>query len=140
MDGAEANRLMGLLERLIAACERMAGPSPLHQEPPAAAQQAAENDLLGPKQVALLLKCSYGEARRRMLEGRIRAVKDGRWLRSRREWVEEYLEGKTVCPAGKDEVAVPARSRKRRAATMPAGGTALDFLRDRQKPVTDGPA
>jgi len=50
------------------------------------------------RQVAQLLRCSYTAARDRMLDGRIRTVKDGRWLRTRRKWVEQYVAAKTIKP------------------------------------------
>lgn len=67
------------------------------------------------RDVAEHLGCSYTEARDRLLDGRIRAVKDGRWLRTRREWVEEYIARKTVQPAqaGPDTHSVPAPRKKR---------------------------
>jgi hypothetical protein len=37
------------------------------------------------RDVADLLGCSCSEARDRMLDGRIQAIKDGVWLRTRRE-------------------------------------------------------
>lgn len=37
------------------------------------------------REVAQLLRCSYTKARDRMLDGRIRTIKDGRWLRTRWE-------------------------------------------------------
>jgi excisionase family DNA binding protein len=98
MGGLKADRLMSLLDRLVAACERIAGQASPSGEATNGVSGPAAPELLGPKQVALLLGCSYGEARLRMLDGRIRAVKDGRWCRTRREWVEEYLERMAVRP------------------------------------------
>jgi excisionase family DNA binding protein len=65
------------------------------------------------KEVAQQLRCSYSEARDRMLDGRIRTVKDGRWLRTRREWVEQYLAAKTIKPPDPEVVEIP-RPRGRR--------------------------
>ena len=48
--------------------------------------------------VAQLHRCSYSEARDRMLDGRIKAIRDGRWLRTRREWIEQYVASKTIKP------------------------------------------
>lgn len=84
------------------------------------------------KQVAELIGCSYGEARNRMLEGRIKAVKDGRWYRTRREWVEEYLADRLV---QKPDVQ-PAEIKQKRPKTKPVGnfkkgGLAYEFLRSR---------
>jgi excisionase family DNA binding protein len=83
--------------------------------------------------VADLLGCSYGEARNRMLEGRIRAVKDGRWCRSRREWVEEYIERQTVRAELPQPVEVPVPQAKRKpAVSVKAGGVAHMFLQNRK--------
>lgn len=58
---------------------------------------ASSNDsFMTIRETAAFLRCSYGEARERMLDGRIRAIRDGRWLRTRREWVEEYVAEKTI--------------------------------------------
>jgi hypothetical protein len=50
---------------------------------------------------------SYSEARERMLDGRIKAIRDGRWLWTRRAWVEQYVAERTIKPVRKDMVAVP---------------------------------
>ena len=50
-------------------------------------RQAGE-DFLTIWEVAQLLRCSYTEARDRKLDGRMEAIKDGRWLRTRRGWAE----------------------------------------------------
>jgi excisionase family DNA binding protein len=97
-------------------------------------------EMLDFDQVAAILGCSYGEARKRMLDGRIRAVKDGRWCRSRRDWVDEYLERMTVRPPKQDEVSPVLPSRRTRSAPVLSGGIALDFLRERQKTLTRVPA
>lgn len=133
MAGPGEDRLVALLERLVAACERMADQASRPADPAPGISDKKESEWLGPKEVGLLLGCCYGEARRRMLDGRIRAVKDGRWLRSRREWIDQYLEGKVVEPPNKGEVVVTGPSRKKRAAAIEVGGTALEFLRERQK-------
>lgn len=133
MTGLDGARLMDLLERLVVACEKIAGQMPRPEEGPAGHADAADPEWLGPGRVGELLGCSYGEARQRMLDGRIRAVKDGRWLRCRREWIDEYLEGKVVQPPKTDEVAATGRPRKKRVVTVKAGGIAAEFLRERQK-------
>ena len=47
----------------------------------------AGEDFLTIREVARLLRYSYSEAKDRMLDGRIKTIKDGRWLRTRRaEW------------------------------------------------------
>ena len=96
--------------------------------------------MLGISEVATILGCSYHEARKRMHDGRIRAIKDGRHCRSRRDWIDEYLAAATVRPSRKQAADVASLSRKKRAATVKAGGTALEFLRERRKQVMPGPA
>lgn len=82
------------------------------------------------REVASLLGCSYGEARNRMLTGRIRSVKDGRWHRTRRAWLEEYLSGKMIAP-DTDTVPIPLTKRKRRQSIgVKPSSIALEFLRD----------
>lgn len=90
--------------------------------------------MLSITQVADFLTCSYGEARNRMLDGRIRAVKDGRWCRSRPEWVEEYLEKQTVrpeSPAVEEIPVVPVR-RGKTQVKVKANGVAHRFLQNRK--------
>lgn len=65
------------------------------------------------REVAQLLRYSYSEARDRMLDGRIRTIRDGRWLRTRREWVEQYIAAKTIEPPDSEVVEIP-RPRGRR--------------------------
>jgi excisionase family DNA binding protein len=92
----------------------------------------ALKEMLTVREVAKYLGCSYGEARNRMLDGRIRAVKDGRWCRSRREWVEEYIEKQTV-RAEPPPAEVPALVPKRRTAVgVKANGVAHRFLQNRK--------
>jgi excisionase family DNA binding protein len=94
--------------------------------------ETASQDMLTFREVAKLLGCSYGEARNRMLDGRIRAVKDGRWCRSRREWVEEYVRKQTVGPE-LPQAAVPVPVPKRRTAvSVKANGVAHRFLQNRK--------
>jgi excisionase family DNA binding protein len=89
-------------------------------------------EMLTFREVAKLLGCSYGEARSRMLDGRIRAVKDGRWCRSRREWVEEYIEKQTVRPEP-PSAGVPVQiPKRRRAVNVKANGVAHRFLQNRK--------
>ena len=93
---------------------------------------AGLQEMLTFREVAKLLGCSYGEARNRMLDGRIRAVKDGRWCRSRREWVEEYIEKQTVRPES-PHVEIPVNAPKRRTVLkVKAGGVAHRFLKNRK--------
>ena len=97
-------------------------------------------EVLDTRAVANLIGCCYGEARNRMLDGRIKAVKDRRWLRSRREWVDEYLSRVTVRPTSKEGKLPASPSRRKRAATVPTGNIALEFLRERGKKFKDVPA
>jgi excisionase family DNA binding protein len=83
------------------------------------------------REVAILLRCSYSEARERMLDGRIRAIRDGRWLRTRRQWVEEYVAEKTIKAATDDPgvYAVPNPSRRRQGQIkLKKGGAGYRFL------------
>jgi excisionase family DNA binding protein len=94
------------------------------------------DEMLRVKDVAALLGCSYSEAWEKMKDGRIRTVKEGRWLRSRREWVEEYITKHTVTPMGSDpqiaSVVVPPPKRKSGVRLKP-GGAGLQFLQKRKK-------
>jgi hypothetical protein len=56
----------------------------------------SEEPFMTIRETARLLHCSYTEARERMLDGRIRTIRDGRWLRTRREWIEAYIAEKTI--------------------------------------------
>lgn len=69
------------------------------------------------REVAALLKCSYSEARERMLDGRIRTIKDGRWLRTRRESVEAYVAAKTIKPMPEDRIPTKAIRGRRKVGT-----------------------
>lgn len=42
-----------------------------------------------------------------MLDGRIRTIKDGRWLRTLREWVEQYVATKAIKPPDPKVVELP---------------------------------
>ena len=83
------------------------------------------------REVATLLRCSYCEARERMLDGRIRAIRDGRWLRTRRQWVEEYIAEKTIKAANSEpgEYTVPNPPRRRQGEIkLKKGGAGYRFL------------
>jgi excisionase family DNA binding protein len=96
-------------------------------------KDSVSKEMLTVHEVAKLLGCSYGEARNRMLGGRIRAVKDGRWCRSRREWVEEYIEKQTV-RAEPPPAEVPVHVPKGRTPEgVKAKGVAHRFLQNRQQ-------
>ena len=94
----------------------------------------AGEDFLTIREVALLLRCSYSEARDRMLDGRIRTVKDGRWLRTRREWVEQYVAAKTIKPPDPEVVELPRPRGSRhinRGIKLKKGGAGYRFLKER---------
>ena len=57
------------------------------------------------RETARLLHCSYTEARERMLDGRIRTIRDGRGCGLAREWIEAYIAEKTI-KATRDEPGV----------------------------------
>ncbi len=99
-------------------------------EPTRPARRKPTNDqAMTTREVADLLGCSYTEARDRLLDGRIKAVKDGRWLRTRREWVEEYLARKTVQPPAPDAHFVSAPRKRRSQVTLKRGGIGYRFLK-----------
>src|SRR5258708_4327492 len=87
--------LEGHLDRWLAA-RFGAGPTA-----PAQADSSQE-PFMTIREVANLLRCSYSEARNRMLDSRIRAIRDGHWQRTRRQWVDEYIAEKTI-KAASDE-------------------------------------
>lgn len=94
--------------------------------------QLPKKEMLTIREVATLLACSYGEARERMLDGRIRAVKDGRWCRSRIEWVEGYIEKQTIKPVcSRSEMLRPGPVR-RSVAGIKTDGVAGKFLQNRK--------
>jgi hypothetical protein len=71
-----------------------------------------------------------------MLEGRIRAIKDGRWLRTRPEWVEEYVAKIMIEPAETQEAAhaIPLGSSRRKShVKVKIGRIGHRFLKDRAK-------
>jgi len=106
---------------------------PRPSNPPLVSEGADETgEWLRPKEVAGFLGCSYGEARQRMLDGRIEAVKDRRMCRTRREWVEAYLERTKVIAAQTVSEVKARQTRRRREVTVPTGGVAEAFLRDRK--------
>lgn len=92
----------------------------------------ASEDFLTIREVAQPLRCSYSEARDRMLDGRIRTIKDGRWLRTRREWVEQYVAAKTIKPPDRELVEI-LRPRGRRhvkqGIKLKKGGLGYECLR-----------
>lgn len=83
----------------------------------APASFASPEQFLRIRDVATLLGCSYSEARDRLLDGRIQAIRDGRWLRTRREWVEEYVTKKLVqAPPSTPEIHVVKVRKPRKGA------------------------
>jgi excisionase family DNA binding protein len=93
-------------------------------------RKQGQQDAMTTKDMAEFLGCSYTEARDRLLDGRIRAVKDGRWLRTRREWVEEYIAGKTIQPPQTvpGVLPIPRPPKRRPQATVKKGGFGHRFL------------
>jgi excisionase family DNA binding protein len=104
-------------------------------QPEPASDPSAKKAMLTVREAAVLLGCSYGEARKRMLEGRIRAVKDGRWLRTRPEWVEEYVASHIIKPAEASGAVqeLPLPSRRKTYARVKPNGIGSRFLRNRGK-------
>lgn len=88
------------------------------------------------RETAAFLRCSYCEARERMLDGRIRTIRDGRWLRTRREWIEAYIAEKTI-RATRDEpdvYTVPNPPRRRQShIKFKKGSIGEEFLREREE-------
>ncbi len=130
--------IAGRMEACLSAIAKVGGDNPTDATIPSASRSRrnpCQHDAMTTRDVAELLGCSYAEARERLLDGRIRAVKDGRWLRTRREWVEEYIARKTVQPAqdmpGVHQVPRPPKRRSRGSVTV--SGIGLQFLRERAK-------
>jgi len=95
-------------------------------------QQASTNGLLTISDVSEIVGCSYGEARKRMLDGRIQTVKDGRWMRTRLEWVDEYLERQIVKEPEYQPEENLSRRRKPKTSKIEAKGIGLRFLKNRE--------
>lgn len=83
-------------------------------------------------QVAKLIGCCYSEARERMLDGRIRAIKDGRWIRSRKDWVDEYLAGINIAQQQTNEMKSCEILPKTKVTAVKPNGVGLKFLRARK--------
>jgi hypothetical protein len=60
---------------------------------------------------------------------------DGRWLRTRREWVEDYVNKKLVRsqPATPDIPTVRIRNPRKGQAVFRKGGMGYQFLKERQQ-------
>ena len=90
------------------------------------------SEMLTTKEVSNLIGCSYSQARALMLDGRIKSMKDGRLLRSRREWVEEYLLAQVVKkPEPQPEEIKTKRPKAKLVGQFKKGGLAYEFLRSR---------
>jgi hypothetical protein len=67
-----------------------------------------------------------------MLDGRLKSIKDGRLLRSRKDWVEEYLLAKTVQKPEPQIAEVKVKRPKvKLVGDFKKGGIAYEFLRSR---------
>ena len=76
-----------------------------------------------------------------MLDGRIRTIKDGRWLRTRREWVKQYVATKTIKPPDPEVVELPRPRGKRHVnvgMTLKKGGLGYQFLQERAQNAKKG--
>jgi hypothetical protein len=91
-----------------------------------------KSEMLTIAEVAVLLNCSYGEARNKMLTGKLRTAKEGRWIRTRRRWVEKYIRSRIIRPKQKVQ-AVPKVRRKSHPAEVKAGGVAERFMKNRPR-------
>lgn len=90
------------------------------------------SEMLNTKEVGQLLGCSYSQARKLMLDGRLKSIKDGRMLRSRKDWVEEYLLAKTVQKPEPQIAEVKVKRPKvKLVGDFKKGGIAYEFLRSR---------
>lgn len=90
------------------------------------------SQMLTTKEVSNLIGCSYSQARTLMLDGRIKSIKDRRLLRSRREWVEEYLLAQVVKkPDSQPELITSKRPKAKLVGEFKKGGLAYEFLRSR---------
>ncbi len=84
-------------------------------------------------EVSEVIGCTYHQARRRMQAGTIECVKDGRHIRSRREWVDAYLKCKLVGgSAFVPEVSI-GRSRRAKPPKVKLQGIGQRFLQNRKK-------
>ncbi|MFO0926143.1 MAG: hypothetical protein U0736_03770 [Gemmataceae bacterium] len=106
-------------------------------QPPSSGQES----FMTTRELATFLHCSYSEARERLLDGRIRAIRDGRWLRTRRQWVEDYVASKTIKPAGDEPGVYTVPKPRRRVGHVKlkkgdAGYRFLEKLREAGKKPT----
>lgn len=125
VEHAEPLYLEDHLDRWLA--ERFSAGRGASPQPPA----TSEEPFMTIRETARLLRCSYTEARERMLDGRIRAIRDGRWLRTRRQSVEEYVAEKTIKTARVEPgvYTVPDPPRRRQGCVkLKKGGAGYRFL------------
>lgn len=69
-------------------------------------------------------------------DGRIKTIRDGRWLRTRREWVEQYVAAKTIKPSDSEVILAPRLRGKRHVnvgVKFKKGGMGHQFLQERAK-------
>lgn len=133
------DEIAGRLVACLSAVGKTGGDDPSDAPAPSAgrSRSPSQQDAMTTRDVAELLGCSYTGARERLLDGRIRAVKDGRRLRTRREWVEEYIARNTVHGVQDDpdvhSAPVPKRKRpcqfkfKKGDAAMPPAACSRNF-------------
>jgi hypothetical protein len=60
-------------------------------------------------------------------------IRDGRWLRTRQEWVEQYVAAKTIKPSDPEVFEVPRPRGKRHinaGIKLKKGGMGYQFLRE----------
>jgi excisionase family DNA binding protein len=93
------------------------------------------SEFLRIKEVAAILACSYSEARDRLLDGRIQAIRDGRCLRTRREWVEDYINKRLVKPPinAPEIPTIRVRKPRRGQVVFKKGGMGYQFLKKREE-------
>jgi excisionase family DNA binding protein len=113
----------------------------LNDQYAAVPRRRAGEDYMTIREVSQLLRCSYSEARDRMLDGRIKTIKDGRWLRTRREWVEQYVATKTIKPPDPEVVEFPRPRGGRHVNAgikLKKGGMGYQFLKERAENAKKG--
>lgn len=116
--------------QVLAAIERVEGRLGTDTVRKSVSDAAAQ--MLTTKEVSILLGCSYSQARTLMLDGRIKSVKTGRFLRSRKEWVEEFLISQIVKKPDPEPGEVRTRRPKAKlVGHFKKGGLAYEFLRSR---------
>jgi excisionase family DNA binding protein len=133
---SQSDSLPGLIERLAGVVSRIEGTAVEGQAfGGTGCERGNPDQYLTIQEVASLLSCSYSEARDRMLDGRIRAIRDGRWLRARRAWIDEYVANKVVAPRRADSAVrvIGSRSSRKKPVIFKKGGLGYQFLKERQE-------